>query len=108
MDGSGVMTPGALVGQVVADKYRIDSIIGEGGMGYVVSAHHMQLETKVAIKLLRPELAASGEAVELLVAQDREAVQVLGALLMRDGGDAGQQARDVRFEGNGDAVSKAT
>src|SRR5205085_6751797 len=58
------VTPGALLGQVVAGKYRIDSVIGEGGMGFVVVAHHMQLETKVAIKLLRPELASSTEAVE--------------------------------------------
>jgi serine/threonine-protein kinase len=70
------MTPGALVGQVVADKYRIDSIIGEGGMGYVVAAHHMQLETKVAIKLMRPELAVSGEAVERFAREARAAVRI--------------------------------
>jgi serine/threonine-protein kinase len=40
-------------GQVVADKYRIDGIIGSGGMGVVVAATHLELDQRVAIKLLR-------------------------------------------------------
>jgi len=40
-------------GQVVADKYRIDSIIATGGMGVVVAATHVELAQKVAIKFLR-------------------------------------------------------
>ncbi|HMJ55645.1 MAG TPA: serine/threonine-protein kinase [Polyangiaceae bacterium] len=70
------MTPEVLVGQVVAGKYRIDSVIGEGGMGYVVVAHHLQLDTKVAIKLLRAELATSAEAVERFAREARAAVRI--------------------------------
>ncbi len=47
-------------GQVVADKYRIDGVIGAGGMGVVVAATHLDLDQKVAIKLLRD---ASTDAV---------------------------------------------
>lgn len=40
-------------GQIVADKYRIDELVGSGGMGVVVAATHIDLGQKVAIKLLR-------------------------------------------------------
>jgi serine/threonine-protein kinase len=70
------MTPDVLVGQVVAGKYRIDSVIGEGGMGYVVVAYHLQLDTKVAIKLLRAELATNAEAVERFAREARAAVRI--------------------------------
>jgi eukaryotic-like serine/threonine-protein kinase len=40
-------------GQIIADKYRIDSVIGTGGMGVVLAATHVELEQRVAIKLLR-------------------------------------------------------
>ncbi len=40
-------------GQIIADKYRVDSVIGTGGMGVVVAATHIELDQRVAIKLLR-------------------------------------------------------
>jgi len=40
-------------GQIVADKYRIDGVMGTGGMGIVVAATHVELDQKVAIKFLR-------------------------------------------------------
>src|SRR5688572_20988040 len=40
------------VGDVLDGKYRVDSVIGLGGMGAVVEATHLQLAQKVAIKLL--------------------------------------------------------
>ena len=40
-------------GQIVADKYRIDGVMGTGGMGVVVAATHLELEQRVAIKFLR-------------------------------------------------------
>ncbi|MET0595940.1 MAG: serine/threonine-protein kinase [Polyangiaceae bacterium] len=70
------MTPDVLVGQVVAGKYRIDSVIGEGGMGWVVVAYHLQLDTKVAIKLLKAELASNAEAVERFAREARAAVRI--------------------------------
>jgi len=39
-------------GEVIADKYRIDSIVGSGGMGVVLSATHLALGQHVAIKVL--------------------------------------------------------
>jgi serine/threonine-protein kinase len=47
------------LGEVLDGKYRIDAVLGAGGMGTVVKAWHMVLDEAVAIKFLRPE--ASGE-----------------------------------------------
>jgi eukaryotic-like serine/threonine-protein kinase len=40
------------LGEIIADKYQIEDVIGEGGMGLVVSAQHLGLRQRVAIKLL--------------------------------------------------------
>jgi serine/threonine protein kinase len=44
------------VGTVMAEKYRIDRIVAEGGMGVVVAATHLQLQRSVAVKFLRGNL----------------------------------------------------
>jgi serine/threonine-protein kinase len=45
-------------GSMLAGKYRVDRLLGQGGMGYVVVATHVQLEQRVAIKFLHPEQAS--------------------------------------------------
>ncbi len=40
------------IGEVVANKYRVDRLIGTGGMGVVADAHHVELDQPVAIKFL--------------------------------------------------------
>src|SRR5262245_61006460 len=42
-------------GDVVAAKYRLQRLLGEGGMGAVWSAHNVALDSPVAIKLIRGE-----------------------------------------------------
>jgi eukaryotic-like serine/threonine-protein kinase len=41
------------VGEVLAQKYRVERIVGHGGMGVVIAARHLQLGQTVAIKLLK-------------------------------------------------------
>lgn len=50
---AGEIAPGSLV----SGKYRIESLLGEGGMGRVFSARQLDLNRLVALKVLRPELA---------------------------------------------------
>jgi eukaryotic-like serine/threonine-protein kinase len=56
-------SPQSLVGQVVAGRYRVESLLGEGGMGSVYRAEHVQLQKSVALKVLHPEMTARPEAV---------------------------------------------
>jgi len=43
-------------GTVLAGKYRVERVLGQGGMGVVVAATHLQLDKRVALKFLRPEV----------------------------------------------------
>jgi serine/threonine protein kinase len=43
-------------GDVIAGKFRVERVLGEGGMGYVVSARHLQLGQMVALKFMREEI----------------------------------------------------
>jgi eukaryotic-like serine/threonine-protein kinase len=52
------------VGDVVADKYRLVRLLGEGGMGAVYEAEHTFLGRRFAIKFLHPELLVRGEMME--------------------------------------------
>lgn len=52
-----------LVGQFLGRRYRIDGLIGVGGMGAVFRGYDASASRDVAIKLLRPELVDSVEAV---------------------------------------------
>ena len=48
-----------LVGQVIADRYQILSVLGEGGMGRVYLAEHMRMGRKSAVKVMSPNMALS-------------------------------------------------
>jgi eukaryotic-like serine/threonine-protein kinase len=63
-------------GDVLAGKYRVDRVLGAGGMGVVVAAHHLQLDARVAIKLLRPEMLENQEAVGRFAREARAAVRI--------------------------------
>lgn len=54
--------PPDLSGTVVAGKYRVERLLGQGGMGTVWAGRHVTLGQLVAIKFVHPKLASSTEA----------------------------------------------
>jgi serine/threonine-protein kinase len=63
-------------GDLIADKYRVDRILGVGGMGVVVAAYHLRLDEVVAIKLLLPEALADADAMRRFEREARAAVKI--------------------------------
>ena len=64
------------VGQLVAGKYRIEQVLGRGGMGVVMAALHEQLNQRVALKFLTDNAYQHPEAVARFVREARAAVQI--------------------------------
>jgi serine/threonine protein kinase len=75
--------------QALADRYRVDREIGRGGMAQVFLAHDLKLDRPVALKVLRPDLAAvlGGERFlrEITLAAKLEHPHILG---IYDSGEA--------------------
>jgi len=64
------------VGDLVAEKYRVESLVGEGGMGAVFAASHALTGKRVALKWLRPELAANEAAVKRFMREAQAAGRI--------------------------------
>lgn len=56
--------------------YRIERVIGRGGMSSVYLAHHVRLERRVALKLLAPELADSERFRDRFLRESRLAASI--------------------------------
>ncbi len=64
------------IGEIFAEKYRIESVLGLGGMGIVLLAIHIHLEERVAIKLLLPAIATNPEYVSRFLREGRAAIKI--------------------------------
>ncbi len=64
------------LGIVVAGKYRIEEILGQGGMGLVVRATHLQLGEPVALKFLHVDLAQDARHVERFLREARAQARI--------------------------------
>ena len=63
-------------GDLLAGKYRVERVLGVGGMGVVVAARHEQLEQHVAIKFVRDEALGDHEAVSRFLREARAAAKL--------------------------------
>ena len=63
-------------GEILADKYRVDQVIGVGGMGVVVAATHVDLDQRVALKFLQPHAALDSSLVERFVREGKAAARL--------------------------------
>jgi len=64
------------VGTLVADKYRVEGPLGEGGMGIVVLATHIGLDQRVAIKFLPAESLKNKDSVERFFREAKVAAKI--------------------------------
>jgi hypothetical protein len=63
-------------GQVLENKYQVGRALGGGAMGIVYEAYHLLLQKSVAIKVLRPELAAVEDLRDRFEAEARAAAAI--------------------------------
>jgi len=61
---------------MIADKYRLGRMLGEGGMGAVYEAVHVDLQKRVALKLLSPQIATNPTSVKRFKREARAAAAV--------------------------------
>ena len=64
------------VGEVVAGKYRVDRVLGTGGMGVVLAATQVDLDRRVAIKFLLPAALKNPEVVARFSREARSAAKI--------------------------------
>ena len=72
-------TPGA----IVAGKYRVERVLGKGGMGVVVEARHLALEERVALKFLLPAFATNAEASARFMREARAVFKIKSEHVVR-------------------------
>lgn len=61
--GTAALRAGLPIGTVVAGRYRLERVIGEGGMGLVFAARQLGLDRLVALKVLSARFAGDGTAL---------------------------------------------
>src|SRR4051812_7845693 len=70
-------------GDILEGKYRVETVLGQGGMGMVVAARHLQLDEKVAIKFLHPESLGDTIALARFLREAKAAVRIKGEHVAR-------------------------
>jgi serine/threonine-protein kinase len=63
-------------GDVIAGKYAVERELGQGGMGVVVAARHVDLDERVAIKFILPDHTQNAEVVARFVREAKTAVKI--------------------------------
>jgi eukaryotic-like serine/threonine-protein kinase len=71
------------LGDVIDGKYRIERVLGSGGMGMVLEATHLGLEHPVALKVMREEMASDQTLVERFLREARAACRLHGEHVAR-------------------------
>src|SRR5262245_55023433 len=70
-------------GDILDGKYRVEKVLGAGGMGVVVSAYHLGLRQRVAVKFLLPDALEDPEAAARFDREARAAAKIKGAHIAR-------------------------
>jgi serine/threonine protein kinase len=79
----GSIDAGVGIGEIFVDKYRVDGILGHGGMGVVALCTHLALNEQVAIKMLRKDVLDDADAVERFMREAQAAVKLKSEYVAR-------------------------
>jgi eukaryotic-like serine/threonine-protein kinase len=79
----GPPTTGFAPGQVLAGKYRVERVLGAGGMGVVVAATHLELDERVAVKFLNAQGLRNQEVLARFAQEARAASKIKGEHVAR-------------------------
>ena len=82
-DGRNVPPPIVREGEVIGGRYRVEEIVGEGGMGVVVAARHVELGHRVAVKFLRAGVAGREDVVARFRWEARASLQIQSEHVVR-------------------------
>lgn len=66
----------SLIGQTINNRYRLESLLGDGGMGTVYRAYDVNLDRQVALKLMHAHFARNEEFRQRLIQEARTAAQL--------------------------------
>ena len=64
------------IGQAIGGKYKLLRLLGDGGMGSVYEAEHLVLGTRVAVKVLHPELTRRAGLIDRFLQEARVSAQI--------------------------------
>lgn len=80
------------LGHVIGNKYRVDSLVGSGGMGVVAAGYHLELEQPIAVKFLGVDKEVCAESAERFRREARTAARIHGehAVKVFDSGVVGE------------------
>jgi serine/threonine protein kinase len=63
-------------GRILAGRYRVERLLGEGAMGVVVAARHLELDELVAIKFIRPDMQRDAEVTARFAREAKASVRI--------------------------------
>jgi serine/threonine-protein kinase len=72
-----------VTGSIFAGKYRVEQVLGQGGMGLVLAARHLGLDEPVAIKVLLPAMMQVSGMVERFTREARASAKIKNDYVVR-------------------------
>lgn len=68
--------PEALIGELLAERYKLSRLIGDGGMGAVYEGRHILIDKRVAVKVLNPDFSRNPRDVQSFLLEARAASRI--------------------------------
>ncbi len=83
VDGGEALPPALREGAIFATRYRVEGVLGRGGMGVVLKVQDLQLDEEVALKIVRADLASDPAFLERLKQEIRLARRITHRHVLR-------------------------